>query len=294
MENKGFIESSRILINSRKDILFAVTWTAALSSIISGKGVPPVSESLMSIVAVLMIVLSVYIYNDIVDREMDAYSEQDKKKGRPLAHGLVSINNAMKLVYLSGIIGLGLCFLLGRIVFIIGFTYYSLVFLYSYPKVRFKTKYIIKNLVTSLLMPTAFLISGASVEQRVSQSIFLLASTYYLMTVLLIPSIADMLDYDEDIAFNVKTLGNSLNWTQNLILYNFGIMVLIVGNLMLYYWYGTNVYSTLITCVIGFGLMGYSYKLRNEQGQEASYKLRPVSYGVILLHPLILAIGAIF
>ena len=294
MEKKGFFESSILLFKSRKEIIFAVTWTGTLATIIAGKGIPPLTESFLSIIAVMLIVLSVYIYNDVVDREMDAYSEQEKKKGRPIAHGIVSETNAMRFVYLTGLIGLSLCLMLNRVVFSIGFVYYILLFLYSYPSVRFKKMYIIKNLITSLLMPTAFLISGAAVENTLSISMSFLAFAYYILTFLVIPAIADMLDVEEDLAFNVKTLGNTLSWKQNLILYNIGILVLVVSSAISYLLFDISYFVPIITSVVGISLMAYSYKLRNESGLTASYKLRPVSYALILINPLLLALGAAF
>ena len=71
-------------------------------------------------------------------------------------------------------------------------------------------------------------------------------------------------------------------------------MVLIIGNAVSYFLYDVNYFVPIITSAIGLTLMGYSYKLRNEPGKTASYKLRPVSYVLILLNPLLLALGAIF
>ena len=168
MEKHGFLESSIILFKSRKEIMFSVSWIAALATIIAGRGFPPITISFLSIVSIMMINLSVYIYNDLIDREMDAFSQQEKKKTRPIAHGEVSEINAKRCILLAGLLGLGSCLLLSSTVFTIGLIYYILLFLYSYPGVRFKTKYIIKNLITSLVLPAAFLISGVAVENRLS------------------------------------------------------------------------------------------------------------------------------
>jgi 4-hydroxybenzoate polyprenyltransferase len=294
MEKIGFLDSSVALFKSRKEIVFAVTWTATLATIIAGKGLPPLTPSVLSIIAMMMLSISVYIYNDTVDQESDSYSEQEKKKGRPVSNGTVSETNAMRFVYVTGILGLGLCYMLSRVVFLIGFTYYTLFFLYSYPRVRFKEMYVVKNLVTSFLMPAGFLIGGAAVENTISPSIAFLAFTYYTLTVLVIPAIADMLDYEEDKAFNVRTIGNTLSWKQNLILYNIGILVLVTGSVVSYLLFDFSYFLPIFTSVIGISLMAYSYNLRNESGLTASYKLRPVTYVLVLLNPLLLALGAVF
>ena len=241
-----------------------------------------------------MLNLSVYLYNDLIDRDMDSFSQQDKKKSRPIAHGEVSEINAKKLIILTGLSGLGSCLLLNTTVFTIGLTYYILLILYSYPTVRFKTKYVIKNLITSLVLPAAFLITGVAVENRMSFNISFLALSYFILSFLLIPAIADMLDYEEDLAFNVKTLGNTLSWKQNLILFNIGIMVIIVSGFISYQIFNVSYFVPIILSVIGIPIMVYSYKLRNESGLTASYKLRPVGYILVVLTPLILALGSVF
>ena len=241
-----------------------------------------------------MINLSVYIYNDLIDREMDAFSQQEKKKTRPIAHGEVSEINAKRCILLAGLLGLGSCLLLSSTVFTIGLIYYILLFLYSYPSVRFKTKYIIKNLITSLVLPAAFLISGVAVENRLSLSISLLASSYFVLSFMLLPAIADMLDFDEDRAFNVKTLGNTLSWKQNLILFDTGIITIIASGFVYYQMFNLSYYVPIILSVIGIPVMIYSFKLRNESGETASYKLRPVGVVLILTTPLILALGSVF
>ena len=294
MEKHGFLESSIILFKSRKEIMFSVSWIAALATIIAGRGFPPITISFLSIVSIMMINLSVYIYNDLIDREMDAFSQQEKKKTRPIAHGEVSEINAKRCILLAGLLGLGSCLLLSSTVFTIGLIYYILLFLYSYPSVRFKTKYIIKNLITSLVLPAAFLISGVAVENRLSLSISLLASSYFVLSFMLLPAIADMLDFDEDRAFNVKTLGNTLSWKQNLILFDTGIITIIASGFVYYQMFNLSYYVPIILSVIGIPVMIYSFKLRNESGETASYKLRPVGVVLILTTPLILALGSVF
>ena len=294
MVKNGFFTSSIALIKSRKEIAFVVTWTTALATIISGKGIPPITQSFLSIIATFMIVMSVYIYNDVIDREMDAYSEQEKKKTRPIAHGKVSETNAMRFVYLTGLIGLGLSLMLSRIVFNIALTYCFFMFLYSHPSVRFKSRYIIKTIVSCLLLPTAFLIGGAAVENTISTTMLFLAFAWYALSFLVSPSIADMLDAEEDLAFNIKTIGNTLSWKQNLILYNIGIIVLIASSAISFLLYDISFFVPIITSVAGITLMAFSYKLRNENGLTASHKLRPVSSILLMLNPLLLALGAVF
>ena len=278
---------------SRKEIVFGLTWTSALATVIAGRGLPPLRQSLLAIIAVMMLNLSVYIYNDAIDRDMDAHSEQDKKKGRPIAHGIVSVTNAKRFIYLTGILGLVSCYLLNVYALIIGATYFVILFLYSYPRVRFKEMYIVKNLITSLVMPATLFISGVAIEHTITLSTTFLAVSYFLLTFAVLPAIADMLDYEEDLAFNVKTLGNTLSWKWNLILFNLGIIVIIATGVVFYMVFNMSYLVPIILSILGIPVMLYSYKLRNESGLTASYKLRPVGYVLVMFTPLVLSIGAI-
>ena len=294
VEKKGLFASSLELFSSRKEIAFAATWTTSLATIMAGRGFPPIAPSLISIIAALMLTMSVYIYNDIVDRDMDAYSKKDKKKGRPIAHGKVSVTNAMRFVYITGIIGLSCCLILGRLVFIIGSTYFLLLVLYSHPIVRFKKIYILKNLVTAIVPASAFLISTIAIENTITLRTSLLAFAYFVLMFAIVPAIADMLDYEEDMAFNIKTIGNTISWKNTLILFNIGVVVVIASSAIASLLFNSSYivfYGTSAFCIL---IMAYSFKLRNESGLTASQKLRPFGFGLAVLVPLFWTLGALF
>jgi len=294
MEKNGLFASSIALIKSRKEVVFGVTWTTALATIIAGKGIPPMTKSFLSIMALMMMSLSVYVYNDLVDREMDAYSDQEKKKGRPIANGKVSTNIAMKFIITTGLLGLGLCYMINTTVFVIGVLYSIILYLYSYPLIRFKTVYILKNVVTSLVLPIAFLIGGAAIQNTISTTMLFLFLTFYVFMFSILPAGADCLDLAEDKAFNVKTIGGTLSWRQNVYLFNFGILVIIAGALLSYSFFNLSYYTPILMTVFGLPVMKYTLGLVKENGETAAYKLRPVGYGFLMLTPLIITLGAVF
>jgi len=293
MEKKGLFASSVELFKSRKEIAFASTWTTALASIMAGKGFPPLTPSLISIIASLMLIMSVYIYNDYIDRDMDAYSKQDKKKGRPIAHGKVSEVNAKRFVYITGILGLSLCLILGHLVFIIGSTYFLLLILYSHPIVRFKTMYVVKNLVTAISPPATFLITMTAIENTITVRASTLAFAYFVLMFAIVPAIGDMLDYEEDLAFNIKTIGNTLSWKSNLIIFNIGVIIVIASCAIASLLFNHSYIVTYGTSVLGILIISYTFKLRNESGLTASYKLRPVGFGFAVMVPLFWTLGAL-
>jgi 4-hydroxybenzoate polyprenyltransferase len=293
MNQKGFFESSIILLKSRIGITLSCTWFGSLASIIAGKGFPPILDSFLSIVALAMVVTSVYVYNDIIDREMDAHSSNPAKKKRPIAHGVVPVKNAMRFVYLSGILGLGLCLYLGPLVFSVAFIYYVLIFLYSYPPVRFKKMFVIKTIVTCFLLPACFMIPAVAVEKTISTNIIILATLWYIFSFLISPVLTDILDAEEDLAFNIRTIGNTLSWKQNLILFNLGIITLwstsIIANLIA----GVSYFIPIAYSLVCAPVMILSYKLRNDDEVATAQKLRALGRIYILLNPLLLAIGTL-
>ena len=294
MEKNGLFTSSIALIKSRKEVVFGVTWTTALATIIAGKGFPPITKSFLSIMALMMMSLSVYIYNDLVDREMDAYSNQEKKKRRPIANGKVSQNIASKFIIVTGLLGLGLCYMINTTVFVIGATYSIIMYLYSYPLIRFKTVYILKNVVTSIVLPMAFLIGGAAIQNTVSTTMLFLFLTFYVFMFSILPAGADCLDLVEDKAFNVKTIGGTLSWRQNVYLFNFGILIIIAGAAISYIFFNMSYYTPILMTAFGLPVMKYTLGLVKENGETAAYKLRPVGYGFLMLTPLIITLGAVF
>lgn len=294
MEKFGIIKSSLTLINSRKEVIIALTWSTALATVIAGKGLPPISKSFLSIIAIMFITLSVYIYNDIIDREMDAYSIKESKKRRPIANGIVSENFAKKFVWITAGLGFITTLLISKTAFIIGLFYYILYFLYSYPQVRFKNKFIMKNIVTSSAMPISFLLGGIAVENSLSTTIAFLAGTYFIFLFLTLPAGADCVDIEEDRAFNVKTIGGTLTWRQNILLFNLGILLMILSAFTLYKIFGMNYLPPVLMASIGVPIIIYNISISNLDSLKGIDKLRPVGYTYLMMTHLILTLGVLF
>jgi hypothetical protein len=143
-------------------------------------------------------------------------------------------------------------------------------------------------------MPTIFIITGLAIENTISLRILSLGIVYYVVTNLISPAMADMIDMEEDLAFNIKTIGNSLSWKDNLILFNVGILLFSAYNITSYLLFDFNYLIPIVSSMLGIPLILYSYKLRSESGITASHKLRPTTAVIYILHPLIFALGAVF
>jgi len=98
---------------------------------IAGKGFPPLVPTLMILVAAVLVTASVYIYNDLVDADMDSMNEN--KTGRPLANGSVSKASAKLFILVTGVLGLWLSYLVSLPSFALCLSWYVVFFLYSLP-----------------------------------------------------------------------------------------------------------------------------------------------------------------
>ena len=94
----SFLNSVKQLFISRISMAFMFSWTAAIGTIIAGRGLPPMVPTLLALGASMCIAVSVYLYNDVVDREMDAASPNKEKQERPIAAGVVPVSHAMNII----------------------------------------------------------------------------------------------------------------------------------------------------------------------------------------------------
>lgn len=291
--DNGLVGSSISLFSSRKEVVFAFTWGTATATVIAGRGFPPIHTSLLSIIAVMLLSLSVYIYNDVIDRDTDAYSQTPKKKGRPIAHNKVPVSDAMKFVYITGVSGLALSYLINKFVFGVGLVFLVMFYLYSYPKVRLKRMYIMKNVVLAATLPTAILIGGAAVENRLSPMMLYTSAAFYVFIFLAGPAGTDCMDLEEDKAFGIKTIGGTLTWKQNVMLFELAILSMMVFTSTMYKALMFSYISPLLVTGFGVPVMIYLYRLTGEDAVTGSHKLRPVAYGYLMLVPLFIAIGTV-
>ena len=133
---KGFFRSAGVLIRSRLEPLSGWSWNTAAACFIAGRGFPPLIPSILVIIAMILISLSVYIYNDVMEAEADKLNSV--KKYRPLPSGEVSVKDAPTLVYVSGCCGLVMLLLVNLYSFVFGLTYFVLLIAYSHPRIRLK------------------------------------------------------------------------------------------------------------------------------------------------------------
>ncbi len=288
---QSFPKSMMTLFVSRKSMAFIYTWTAAIGALIAGKGLPAMQPTLLAMGASLFITMSVYLYNDVIDREMDAASPTNIKQERPLAGGQVPLSHAMNTVYLFGILGLSFGFIAGRSTFIVSAVYFVLFSLYSYPKVRFKKMFIIKSLVTSTGPSFTMLMAGIAVGGTITTPLMFAAVTEMAFMFFVLPGLADSFDLEEDKAFGMKTMAMVLSWTQKVQLMMFAVMIAFTAGIIGFYYLGFNIVLPAGITLLSVVLMKEITGLLKGYSEEGARKVRKVAYAFYTFVPVLMALG---
>jgi 4-hydroxybenzoate polyprenyltransferase len=248
MERISFWRSSWLLIISRKEALGLWIWCSLVASLIVGRGFPPISTTLMSITAFFFIAIAVYGYNDVVD--MDADKNNTSKQDRPLSSGLVSRGDAMKLVYIASIIGLSISFLNNLPSFLFSLLYFVLFWLYSYPKIHLKKRFLVKEFVISC----GILLIGLSVCYAIlgvfSPMVFVGFSMFSIFAFFSMPTGFDSTDVEADKLQGVKTIASIMNLKRRLQLAITGMLIIMTITPFTYINFG---YNMLLPILIMFG-----------------------------------------
>ena len=248
MPEQSFVKSSLLLIKSRTQALGLWIWCALVASLIVGRGFPPITTTLMSMTAFFFLAIAVYIYNDVVD--MDADKNNTFKSDRPLASGLVSRSNAMKLVYISSIIGLSISYLNNLPSFLLSLLYYVLFLIYSYPKIHLKKRFLVKEFVIS----SGIMVIGLSVCYAVlgtfSPMVFIGFMMFSIFAFFSMPTGFDSTDVDADRIQGVKSLATVTTLKRRLQLAITGMLIIMTITPFTYINFGYNMLLP-ITVMLG-------------------------------------------
>ncbi len=224
-------------------------WCGLVASLIVGRGFPPISTTLMSMFAFFFIATAVYVYNDIID--MDADKSNSYKSDRPLSSGLVSRTNALRLVYLSSVIGLSISFLNNFQSFLFSVLFFVLFLVYSYPKIHLKKKFMVKELVVS----SGILIIGLSVCYAVlgtfSPMVFIGFMMFSIFAFFSMPTGFDSTDVDADRLQGVKSIASVLTMKRRLQLAITGMLIIMTITPFTYINFGYNMLLPILVMMGG-------------------------------------------
>lgn len=290
-ENSGLAGSVFSLLESRKSIAFIYTWTAAVGALIAGSGLPPMNPTLLALGASLFITMSVYLYNDVIDSDMDKASPTQIKQDRPLANGSVTSRQAMSIVVAFAVIGLGLSFVAGRTMFTIASIYFVLFALYSFPLVRFKKRFIIKSLVTSTGPSFTMLLGGIAASGTIGTAISFAALVQATFMFFVLPGLADSFDLEEDKAFGVKTMAMVLSWTQKVQMMVVAVLVVMGAAVYGYMSLGFNMVLPGAVALLSIVMLSRINTLFAGYDEGQARSVRKVAYAYFTFLPVFMALG---
>lgn len=197
---------SLVLVRMRK--VFVWPWIGIVATLTGSRCSPPIVPTVLAAASLFLIAISVYIYNDVTDLEMDRLNPT--KRDRPLPSGRVTVKEAMNIVYVCGLAGLALSLLVNVPTFLLCATFMALYLFYSDPRVRLKRRFILKegtiaagNLLSSLIGGTAI---GSVSPSIVFLGLFLSA---YAFVGAPIDEISDIV---EDEKFGCRTIPMVIRW----------------------------------------------------------------------------------
>lgn len=243
MEKTDFVSFPRaipILLKSRLEVIFVWPWLTAIICLLVGRGFPPIRPTFLALLAMIFIVASVYLYNDINDKDMDRLNPV--KKNRPIAANIVREKDAMKLIYLFAFIGLTFSLLINIYAFIFSFVFLFLFSIYSYPKVRLKKKFLANDLTIFFGCILSSLIGSYSILGKLSFSALFAGLLFGIFfTFVIKPIFKDTPDKDEDMLYGVRTLGNVLSWKRKIQLLILSILFIMTITPLTYIQLGFNV-----------------------------------------------------
>jgi len=261
-----------MLVKSRIEPIFAWPWGTLIACLIAGQGFPPIMNTFLAVFSMVFITASVYIYNDYIDREMDQHNF--KKKDRPLVTGDVPVGFATRFVAVTAALGLGLAYLVNLNAFIWALVYFVLFFVYSYPSIRLKKMYVVKELVIASVVPLSSVIGSYAVLDSFSVPIFYAGVTMGLFLFLMLPALNESFDVDEDKIYGVKTLAQTLSWrfrTQMIVL---GIVLMVVMTSAATIWFNFNTALPLVAFAASILLLRVLVTIWEKFDRDVAYSTR--------------------
>ena len=249
MGEQSFFKSAGLLIKSRKEALGLWIWCSLVASLIVSRGFPPLQPALLSMAAFFFIAIAVYVYNDVVDMEAD--KKNAFKNDRPLVSGQVSKSDAMKLIYISAILGLSISFLNNLPSFLLSLLYFAMFALYSYPKIHLKKRFLVKESVIS----GGILVIGLSVCYAIlgtfSPMVFIGFMMFSIFAFFAMPTGFDSTDVDADKLQGVKSIASKLTLKRRLQLAITGMFIIMTITPFTYINFGYNMLLPILVVLGG-------------------------------------------
>jgi len=179
---------------------FSFAWATLIGSLVASRGIPPLLPALGAVIVGSVIALSIYIFNDVMDLDVDRINLVD----RPIAQEKVSKREALSLAFFLTAVGAVLSLFINLTTFLLCVAGIALGFAYSTRPTNFRDRFLLKQLSIAGGALISSLTGGAAVG-TLSWSVLFAGLMFFAYAVAMSP-IVDLGDIEGDRKRGRKTL----------------------------------------------------------------------------------------
>ena len=280
-----------LMFKAKLQGIFVWTWSTIVACLIVGRGFPPLVPTIVTVVSMFFLAISVYFYNDVIDQEMDSLNEV--KKERPLPSGAVSERNVMMIVYATALIGLVLAYQVNIYSFLFSLTYWVVFSLYSFPGIRLKSRFLMKDLVIFSGFPFCSLVGSYAITGGLSMAALFSGFLFAIYSSAANPIFGDSLDMVEDAKFGVKNLALLLSWKRKVQLMVVGVLFVMTVTPLTYVQLGFNMLLPIFTVLMSLFLLRQLFPIMGAFDSIQVASIRKYVYGYMVVFELLVIIGTL-
>jgi len=295
----GFAESFKIFLaqlNARKPEIFIWIWPTAIGCMLATRGTPPFWKTLLAVLSITSLAISGYTYNDIADLQTDSLNPA-KKKIRPITAGKLNVNDAMKIVWAFGVLGIFLAAFTTPAAFLLILLWSFLLYAYSHPKIRLKRRFLLKEIIIAFGFFLVILIGALSVG-TLSSAVLFGSIFMFTFSFAFLPAIRETPDIEEDRIQGVKSLSMLISLKARVEMAILFVLILMTLTPLTYAHLNLNVIFPIITVASCFVLLRFLFPLlkhfdhvRHRYAYRASYAFWLVLQVSLVIGTLPLSIG---
>jgi len=279
-----------LLVRKRLNKIFPWPWFTAASILIASRGLPPLLPAIITIVSMFAIATCVYIYNDVIDLEMDKLNTE--KLDRPLPSGKVSIKKAKSVVILGGFIGTGLSLLVNLKTFLLCVAYLTLFWAYSYPRIRLKKRFLLKEGTLAMGGILSSLIGGMAVGS-VSAAVTFWGIFLFVTPFVVLPTFADFQDIKEDKEYGIKSLAMVWSWKTKIEIIILYILVVMIITPVSYMQLGLNIIFPIVVVASCLLFLRFIFPLLSRYEYKPWSRAYKAVHGFWILMQVALILGSL-
>ena len=290
-EDVGFLKAFAILFRSRIEAIFVWSWLTTILCLILGKGSPPLYPSIFTILSMVLLSMSTYVYNDITDMEMDELNEIKGK--RPLPSKLVSVRDAKVVVAVTGVLGLATSYLVSPTGFIFASLYTLVLIGYSHPMIRFKKRFLLNELFHFSCFPWVGFMVCYALEGRVVMQTLFASILFGSFVTPMKPLFGDSTDMYEDKLFGMRHLGVVLSWKGKIRLMTVAVLFIMTITPLTYVQLGFNVVVPIMVVAMSLVFLRMMFPIMNAYDTAMVLRAKKFGHLYFFLLQLVLIIGTL-